>query len=674
MLTGYQLADPFWGNGATQSLQPEGPACGWNWLKAQTGNTHPGAQLPFGWVSACPYSGAYPTGYGKNGCSGSGPAPQVFDRKAAWGISHFHMSGTGYVGHFYNYLLCTPSSRLKNTNHISDLVNEKAHPGYYSATLSDYGVDFELTTAPFAALHRYHFHEGCGHLSIDLNAIGLRLTMGKRYSEQIEWNTATSAGENAWQGALIANGVQIWFAIIAKGEISKTALYNCVVEYDFTSADAELTIGFSLISQQEAMAHAQKAVVDGFEVVLDMAKQAWSRQLDRICVEFPESSLLARFYSCLYHSLIKPSQHDGGFIDFVTMWDMYRTQLPLALSIGSGNARKMLESMLETIERFGFFPILYSMNENLNHESNQASALVVYTRCDGFTRGILTREDYPRVKRLLMAEMGHADYQGKSPTHLLDIAGACHAAAIIAELCGDNDYALEMQQKSGLWRYAYDVNTGYLVKDAVYYEGNYRNYSFRAHVGMQQRIKMAGGTERFTSMMDEFFAFDHDYSPGIESRPMREGYFEAMNNETDMETPATYLWCGRADRFAEINHWIRKYQFTDGEGGAPGNVDSGALSSWYVWSCLGIYPLTGTPYYLLGSPSVSQADVVLNLGKLHIQVIRESPKAIYPVGYRFNGRSFHEPWLTIADVERGGLLEFQLANHPVGNSPIPDWL
>ena len=98
MKNAYSLVDPFWGNGATQSRRAEGIVRGWNWLKAQTGNTHPGAQLPLGWVSVCPYSGAYPTGYGRNGCSGNGPAPQVFDRKAAWGVTHFQMSGTGYVG------------------------------------------------------------------------------------------------------------------------------------------------------------------------------------------------------------------------------------------------------------------------------------------------------------------------------------------------------------------------------------------------------------------------------------------------------------------------------------------------------------------------------------------------------------------------------------------------
>ena len=192
---------------------------------------------------------------------------------------------------------------------------------------------------------------------------------------------------------------------------------------------------------------------------------------------------------------------------------------------------------------------------------------------------------------------------------------------------------------------------------------------------MTKRIVLAGGNDRFNQMLDDFFTIGYDGPETAEVRPTREGYFEAMNNESDMETPATYLWCGRADRFAEVSDLIRRFQFTDGEGGAPGNVDSGALSSWYVWSCLGLYPLTGTQYYLLGSPSVAKAEIDLTQGTLQIETVRESPTAIYPTGYVFNGRSFREPWLPVAELERGGTLVFQLADQPPATpSPIPNWL
>ena len=57
--------DPFIGSAATDLPIPHGLAETWWWPKPQVGNTHPGATFPFGMVSACAYSGAYPTGYGR---------------------------------------------------------------------------------------------------------------------------------------------------------------------------------------------------------------------------------------------------------------------------------------------------------------------------------------------------------------------------------------------------------------------------------------------------------------------------------------------------------------------------------------------------------------------------------------------------------------------------------
>ena len=155
---------------------------------------------------------------------------------------------------------------------------------------------------------------------------------------------------------------------------------------------------------------------------------------------------------------------------------------------------------------------------------------------------------------------------------------------------------------------------------------------------------------------------------------MHHDHFEGMNNESDMETPYCWLWVGRSDRMAEVIDLIRRCRFTTGEGGCPGNNDTGALSSWYVWCCLGIYPLTGTRYCLLGSPSVTHAELDLSGGTLKIAVEREGAKSIYPVGYEFNGRKFAEPWLTLSEVESGGELTFRLADRPAGDSPVPDWL
>ena len=48
---------------------------------------------------------------------------------------------------------------------------------------------------------------------------------------------------------------------------------------------------------------------------------------------------------------------------------------------------------------------------------------------------------------------------------------------------------------------------------------------------------------------------------------------------------------------------IMEQLYKPGSGGLCGNEDMGSLSSWYVFSAMGIYPVTpGTPIYTIGSP------------------------------------------------------------------------
>src|SRR5690349_13311003 len=84
-----ESVDPFIGTGVTDLPPSDGLAATWWWPKPQIGNTHPGATYPFGMVSACAYSGAYPTGYGLYDMSTEGIPPRLFDRYQASGFTHF---------------------------------------------------------------------------------------------------------------------------------------------------------------------------------------------------------------------------------------------------------------------------------------------------------------------------------------------------------------------------------------------------------------------------------------------------------------------------------------------------------------------------------------------------------------------------------------------------------
>ena len=108
--------------------------------------------------------------------------------------------------------------------------------------------------------------------------------------------------------------------------------------------------------------------------------------------------------------------------------------------------------------------------------------------------------------------------------------------------------------------------------------------------------------------------------------------------------------------------------FPNAPGGLPGNDDLGALSSWYVFSAMGFYPVTipSRPLYELGSP-------IFKTGILHLPNGRDftllapasSTRNRYIQSATLNGRPHQRPWITHQDLLSGGTLVLNMG-------PVPD--
>ena len=667
----FQYANVFWGNGKVATPPSIKMACNWNWLKAQTGNTHPGAIVPLGWVTCVPYSGAYTSGYGVNAWSGEGPGPEVFDRKYAWGVTHFHTIGTGFIRYFYNYFLETPYAENSNIDQFSKLDNEVATPGYYSGYLSDYKAKIELTCNTFAAFHKYSFSQENNIVKLNLKQIGLKNpSMPAAYKEEISNFKINIINNNTWSGFITAHNVTIFFAYTISN-IIESNIDDAIINVKIKNKETTSKIAFSLVDEEEAITRLNSIKETSFEEAKEFAQTSWQNILSKFNVSFNNECDYELFYSTLYHSLIKPGNTLNEYIDFQTMWDIYKTQLPLVMAIAPNLGKDIANSMLSTIEKLGFFPISYMMTKYYDLENGQGTALVLFTLCDAYNRKLIN--DYPRLKNAVIKELSHANIEGKSPTHTLDLASVCNAVANIAKENNDIDFYNQLVEKSKIWETIYDKNTGLLIENAIYYEGTHWNYSFRPHFDMAKRIAIAGSIDKFIALLDKFFGIDTPPVNSPNERLIRENYFEGLNNETDMETPYCYLFAGRQDRLAEILSCIRQCRFSCGPYGCPGNNDSGGLSSWFVWCQLGIYPLTGTKYYLLGSPGIESGELKFGNGILKIEVEKESPNSIYPSKFIVNGKETLNPWIDINTIENNCTIKFILQDKPQ-KSPIPDWL
>ena len=125
----------FHGNLETDLPEPQGLAKTWMILKAQTGNTCPGASYPFGKMTCGPYSAGYPTGNANYMINSCGRPRKMREDRVLRGFSHLHHTGTGGVGYYFNYALTAGfTGDLSDAFALTDMEDEAAEPGFYAAS------------------------------------------------------------------------------------------------------------------------------------------------------------------------------------------------------------------------------------------------------------------------------------------------------------------------------------------------------------------------------------------------------------------------------------------------------------------------------------------------------------------------------------------------------------
>jgi len=177
---------------------------------------------------------------------------------------------------------------------------------------------------------------------------------------------------------------------------------------------------------------------------------------------------------------------------------------------------------------------------------------------------------------------------------------------------------------------------------------------------MRRLIEVAGGDEMFVHRLDNIFLRRH---------------FD-VTNEPGFLLPVLYNYAGRPDKTADIVHLILEKDFTDSRGGIPGNDDSGAMSSWLIFSTLGLFPVAGQDVYLISTPSIPDASLALGNGnQLRILAKNLDGKGLnrYVQSATLNGVDLPTSWFRHAQIKDGATLVLTMGSAPSnwGKTPPP---
>ena len=680
-------------------------------------------------VSACAYSGAYPTGYGRYGKNTEGVPAAMFEQMRASGFTHFQQSGTGAIRKYYNYVRVTPMVQpLDDLGEAWPIHDEVASPGYYAATL-DTGIRCEITVGEKVAVHRYTFPESrSSRIVVDMSCGGLAIEHGRTIPLRAQ---VESMGRGRAQGTVVLEGVPLSVHAEVHGRGWRQMLWHDrrLIEggtrLDFDSIrqttlrpfgllfmgptragqTIEVKLGFSLRGCQQARENLERecgSVDDdgsAFESIRLRTELRWADYLDRVQVDGGTPARRTVMATALYHSLIKPCFADdespfwpasGPFaFDVCTMWDMYKTQLPLLTTIVPDRAADLLESLIRVCEEEGNFPIGYRMARGADRFFRQGSALAHTALADLHALGLGSLDWSWALVHMVddLRRLYGEDYFEHGVvhpiSHTLDIAYGYHCTAQVARSLGDRRLAEELSALSRRWVNAFEPGTG-LLRDSEFYEGGKWNYSFRLLHDMAARIELAGGDSAFVGMLDRFFGVGAPpvEQPGCRPAPeqMRAGYalqrFEGLNNEPDMEAPWAYHYAGRPDRTADVVQAALTWQLGTGPGGLPGNDDSGGLSSWYVWASLGLFPVAGQALFLVNAPAFAAARLRVGDAEFVVETsghreqpigadgIDETPPVQYVQSATLDGKPLEGTYLRAVDLHRGGVLHVELGPEP----------
>lgn len=690
------------------------------------GNTLPGPTTPFGMVKLGP--DILPP----NNTTGYKPD------KAIAGFSHNHLSGTGGGARYGNIQVIPQVGPVNIFDTLSSKYNEYAKPGYYTVSLSKkFGdVKAELTGTDHAGFHRYSFfvydkpdtREAYifGHTRpqvIDANILIDATTIINSTNYELGYCTdaqITIQGKNKIEGYADFKGgwggdnpYRVYFTALFDKNFNSYGTWNngktflnsqrqqgndigAFTRFKIQQGEqVQVKVGISYCSQANAEKNANEIAGWDFDNIRKQANSIWNQYLSKIKINGATEEQKTIFYSALYHTLVMPAKLECNprwqsdvphSWDFYTLWDTYRTVMPLYTLILPDKQTELINTLLDIYDHKGWLPDAWTAGDYAMVQGGTSADVVIADAVVKDLKNIDYKKAYEAVRKNATTPSDnpfkygrHGEYfelgycsdkikNGSSKT--LEYAYNDFCVARVAKALGKtSDYKKFLDQSKNCYN-LFNHDTGFFWAKTregrwvpgfsptfrlpdywngpYFYEGTPYSYSFYVPHDVHGLIKRHGGNEKFNTFLDTLFA---------------KKYFE-LGNEPGFLTSYLYIYSGRQDRTAETVRELLN-DFKVGNTGLPGQDDSGAMSAWYIFSAMGFFPVAGQDIYLISSPLFSYTEMDLGNNKKFKVIAHDvSSSNKYIKKALLNQSQINRAWFRHNEIKNGGTLELFMSDTP----------
>ncbi|OBI85872.1 GH92 family glycosyl hydrolase [Mycobacterium sp. 1245805.9] len=531
-------------------------------------------------------------------------------------------------------------------------------------------------------------------------------------------NTYTVYFAMKFSRPFVSYGAWDGYSVVAGARSAASPYSGGYVEFP-PGATIEVRTAISYVGLDGARANLAAEGEAGFDQVRAAAVSEWRATLSCIAVAGRNIGNLDTFYTSLYHSLLHPNTFndaDGRYIGFdgaihtvekgrtqyanFSDWDTYRGLAALQGLLFPKQASDMAQSLVNDAEQSGSFP-RWALANSATGEMTGDSVVPLIANLYAF--GAKDFDAHAALRYMVRAATeggtgldGYVERPGIATYlrlgYLPDTAGFGAGASItlewsvddfaisrFAESLGDAATAAEFQYRAQYWQNLFNPSTRYVSpRNAMGFFPPGPGF-VESGSGFGQEGFDEGNAEQYVWWVPHNVA---GLVTALGGRTTVAGRLDRLTEELNVGPKEPYLWAGNEPGFGVP--WLYNYVgqpwktqltvdrvrglFGPTPDGAPGNDDLGALSSWYVWAALGLYPSTpGTPILTVATPLFDRAVITLPQGgSIRISAPGASgPHRLkYIDGLSVDGEATDRTWIPDRVVRDGGDLKFSLAAYP----------
>jgi len=598
------------------------------------GQVSPAAQVPFGLVSVCP-DAINPTHVGYD-----------YLQDEISGISVTRINGVGGNGTGGNL------SILPGANSSVRIVkgSETAFPGFYGARLNN-GVTVSLTATSNTAIELYEFSpEAEKRLTLDVNS-----AIDPRRSD-CRWLVLSNKDIEGWVRTTTTCNKGIYtlhFHLSTSEPFETPETSGNLIPLKFASEtqQVEVRIALSPIDARTAAVELANSAGKSFEQIQAEAVGAWNSILSKVDVQGSTEEQKTLFYTSMYRVFLSPFDATSGdgryrgtdgniheikdwtYYSGWSMWDTYRTKFPILCILAPDKMNDFCQSLTEVFKNGKLN--WATMNECTPTVRTEHSQLTLLDAWEKGIRDFDLASAFPGMEKEYEEGRQPGSRQGltrNAPDQkmetIYDIWGLSRIAGIIGDKTKEEEYRKEAESLfEQTWKQEFCTITDRfaLMRGNGMYQGTRWQYRWAMPVYAEKMIEWKG-KDVLAAELNEFFA-RHLFNQG---------------NEPDIQTPFMFNLFGHPERTDSLVHVLltddKMFHIYGGnaefpepfvgrafqnklDGYAPEmDEDDGAMSAWYMFCQMGLYPLcVGTDEYELFTPLFKKITLDLPTGKLTIR-------------------------------------------------------